>query len=175
MSEPISILGEIVILIRGFMQLEREQVVQYNQDWKVPPDDRLYISVGFLASRPYGNNTTTAPDNTDPENPKLVETTSINERALLTVDVYSFSDEALLRKAEVLMAFGSTAGQQLAERLSLKLGKIPDAFNDLSGVEGAARINRYNLSLPVLYVTSKSSIIEYFDKFTVPPALVVNP
>lgn len=170
-----SILSSLVRLVRGYMQLETDQVVVYNQDWKIPSDDRLYITVGFLASRPYASGTSTAPDLTDPENPKLVETVTINVRDLLSIEIYSVSEEAVLRKNEVLMAMASTAAQQLCERLALKLGKIPDAFNDLSGVEGAARLNRYNLSIPCLYAESKTAIVEYFDKFTVPPAITVNP
>src|ERR1700694_5513757 len=97
--EPIN---NVVELIRSFMNLELDQVVLYNPNWTVPSDDRLYITVAFLAGRPYGGSRTYAMNDAATQ---LVETTTLNSREDYSINIYSRTDEALRRKEEMLMAF----------------------------------------------------------------------
>lgn len=163
----------LVGLIRSYMGLATEQVVVYNQKWRIPSDNRVYISVGYLAQKCY------APALTY-ENPAvgeaggLKEVATINSQETFSINIYSRSDEAILRKDEVILAFNSTAAQQLCEANSIKLARVPIAFTDLSQLDGAAILNRFAITINALCARKQERIVEYFDKFQ-PTGLIINP
>lgn len=159
-------------LLRGFMGLAKDQVVVYNQKWKIPPDKRLYIAVSSLGPvKQYG---ATVETRNSPDNTALLEDVAVASREMLGIDIYSSSQEAVQRKEEVMMAFASTAAQQLCEKWALKLARIPLTFVDASEGEGAARLNRYHLAFAVLRTRTKTSTIEFYNTFP-KPELVIEP
>lgn len=159
-------------LFRAYLGLETDQVVVYNQKWKIPADDRLYVCVASIGpNKPYGGTTEEA---LSPDGLGLDETVSVAMRELLSVDLYSSSQEAVDRKEEILMALRSSLAQQLAEAYSLRIAQIPLSFVDLSGVEGVARLNRFSITIAVLRTRSKTTRIESFATFPT-PGLVLNP
>lgn len=161
----------VIELIRKFMALEKEQVVLYNQNWKVPTDKRIYISVMFRGEKPYGS----AKHYEDRPN-ELVEIITLNSQETYAIDVYSFGPEALDRKEEVLMAFNSTLAQQMQEQHGFKLPLLPLSFRDLSHIEGASNLNRYQLDVAVLRSRQKENVVQYFDQYQIPPkTLIINP
>ncbi len=163
----------VVGLLRAYLGLSQDQVVVYNQKWTLPNDSRLYIVVGSLSQKPYGTSAETraVPDGAGE---KLVEDVSVSSREVLTVDVLSRSQEAVNRKEEVLMALSSQAAQELAEVYAIKIARIPAGPNDVSRVEGTARINRFQYVLPVLRTRTRTTDVESFDKFS-QPSLVIEP
>lgn len=161
----------IIELFRSFMGLDTEQVVLYNQDWKIPADQRLYLSVGFLSERPYGSSR--GYQNSD-DGKALLEVLELHSQEVYSVNVYSFGPEALARKEEVLLAFHSTQAEQLMETYSFKLPNLPLSFTDVSQVEGAARLNRYQITFAVLRTRSRTNVVQYYDKFS-DPSLLINP
>jgi len=173
MASPPNTLNLVIELIRTFMQLERDQVVLYNQNWKVPTDDRLYIAVAFRSEKPYGSSKEYM---NNEDGTALVEVISFNSQETYTISVYSFGPEALERKEEVLMAFNSTLAEQIQEKYGFKLPLLPLSFLDLSDIEGASRLNRYETNVAVLRVRSKTNIVQYFDQFENPPKnILINP
>lgn len=164
----------IVGLLRAFMGLEVNQCVVYNQKWVLPNDSRLYVVVGSLSQKPYGTSAETREVVADDETTKLVEDVSIASREVLTIDLLSRSQEAVNRKEEPLMAFSSYAAQALAETYSLKMPRIPTGPNDVSRVEGTAKINRFQYVVPVLRTRTRSADVPFFDRFT-QPSLVIEP
>lgn len=168
-AAPPRTLNLIVGLIRSYMGLARDQVVIYNQKWKIPADDRVYISVGYLNIKPYGGSSTT-----EPTAEGLKEITTLNSQETLSINVMSRSQEAILRKDEVILAFRSTAGQQLCEANSIKLGQLPVSFVNLSVQEGTAILNRFNVTINALVARVQERIIEYYDQFPT-PALTIEP
>lgn len=163
----------VIELIRVFMGLDRDQVVLYNQNWKIPTDTRLYIAVAFRGEKPYS---TVKEYMNNEEGTALIEVISLSSQETYTITVYSFGPDALERKEEVLMAFNSTLAQQLQEKYGFKLPLLPLSFLDLSDIEGASRLNRYETNVAVLRVRSKTNIVQYFDQFENPPKnILINP
>lgn len=166
-------INNVAELIRAFMELKIEQVVIYNPSWTIPEDDRLYITVAFLGGRPYGSS---REYHMNADESALIEAITINKREDYSINIYSRSDEALNRKDEVVQAFNSTFAQQLSEALSIKMSLLPISFVDLSQLEGAARIYRYNLTIPVLCAKTTERVTQYFNPPEIPPkGLVIDP
>ncbi len=163
----------IVGLIRDFCGLAVDQVTVYNQKWKIPNDERMYVSVGLLSETPYGTQKSNREDVKDGR-PVLIETLAVNIQETLSINVFSRSQAALNRKEEVLLAFSSQQAEQLCEANSIKLGELPVSFVDLSQPEGVARINRYGLTINALSSRKVERIVQYFDKFQ-PTGLIINP
>jgi hypothetical protein len=92
---------------------------------------------------------------------------SINMVATLGIDVISRSNEALLRKEEVLMALASDYSQAQQEANSFNIGKLPmgGQFVNLSPVDGAAIPYRFNISVNIQYFKRKVKAVPYFDDF----------
>lgn len=159
-------------LLRAYMALETEQVVVYNQKWKIPADTRLYISVSSLGPQKQYGATVEYRDNDDQS--ALVEDVATASREMIGVDIYSRGQDALNRKEEVMMALASTAAQQLCERYAIKIARIPLTFVDASGLESTARLNRFHLSFAVLRTRTRSSVVQFYDTFP-KPKLVIEP
>lgn len=151
----------IVALLRSFLGLEDDQAVVYNEKWKIPNDDRLYIVVQALGpQKPYG-----ATVETNSVGEKLIETVAIPSREVIGVDLYSAGQEALDRKDEVLAALASTSAQAISERYSLKIARIPITFSDASRVVGTRRVTRFHVAFAVFRTRTRESAIEFFDNF----------
>lgn len=183
MSKPVAqpmpprTINLLVGLIREYMGLDADQVVIYNQKWRIPADNRLYVVVAYLAQKPYGANTTYETFGQTQEKPTgagLKEVTVVNSQETFTINVYSRGEQALLRKDEIVMALASTAAQQLCEANSIKLGKIPVGMTDLSGLDGAAILNRFAVTINTLCARSQERVVQYYDQFPT-PGLVINP
>lgn len=177
-SEPPSdaVLVGLIELLREFMGLATDQVVIYNSDWRIPSDDRLYISVGLLASKVYGSSNQKIDRLASAGVPgALIEQVIINSADTYTVNVFSSTNEAMLRNWEVIAALGSTIGQQAMELLNFAMSLIPASIVDLSGVEGARRLFRYANTITLLRSRMRENVIQIYDDFTGSPALVINP
>lgn len=167
----------LVGLIRSYMGLKANQVVVYNQKWRIPNDDQIYITVGYLAQKPYGANAVFETFGQTPAKPRgagLKEVISVNSQETFTINAYSRGDEVVLRKDEIVMALASTAAQQLCEANSIKLGKIPVSMTDISGLDGTSMMNRFVVTINALCARSQERVVEYFDEFP-NPGLVINP
>ena len=73
--------------------------------------------------------------------------------------------EALERKEEVLMAINSMYSQGIQEKNSFKIFRNP-SIEDLSALEGAAMLKRYELSVVVFSWYSKVKLADYYEKFS---------
>lgn len=160
----------LVQIIRSFLNVANDQVVVYNQGWKIPADRRLYVSVGLLATRPFGSSRSyeDSPDGT-----KLLEVITLNAQEVFSINIYSYDAEAIQRKDEVIMSFNSTNAQQVMEEFSFKLASLPQSLTDLSELEGAARLYRFQANVAVLRARRKENVVQYYDKFQ-QPSLVIN-
>jgi hypothetical protein len=104
----------------------------------------------------------------------LVETVSANVQESWLVYLFSKSSEARLRIAEVNMALVSTKAQQLQEEYSMKFASTVSNVFDLSHDEGAARLYSFGVRFNTLRAYEKTRVIDYFDKFPIPPEIHTN-
>lgn len=171
MNNTLELIQEIGKVLRAEMGLKQDQTVAYNQAFKIPPDDRLYISVGVLGGRTFAVKTGYENDPTKPQ--ELQQVQGINRQELLSILVYSKDESALERNWEIPVALNSMTAQQTQEANAFKIGNIPLAMTDVSDQEAAARLYRYSLTVAVLVAYRKSASVEFFDSFQ-QPQIITN-
>lgn len=168
---PISPVNRLINGLRTYMELRPEQVVLYNQKWKMPNDDGLYITVGIIGTKPYGNN---REYQNNEDQTALEEVLTQHTQEIYSIHVFSRSQAAVDRKEEILFYLASTACQQDQEAASFKLATIPVSFVDTSLTEGAGRLNKFTITINALRMLTTTRIVQYFDTFQ-SPKLLINP
>lgn len=153
---PILCLRDILI---QEMTLDPSRVNLYNQKFKLPTDEDLFIVIAHTASKAY------RVKNDATVNSNFYDCQYLNVHEIYDISILSRSDEAYFRKEEVLMALASQYAQQVQEQYAFQIARIPSGFNDVSEVEGAARLYRYVISVPVLAWYSKQRTQNYYDTF----------
>lgn len=146
------------ILQKG-MSLDKSQVWIYNQRREIPEDRRLYVVVGLMGMKAYGNNNIV----TSVEGAGLNDNLSQYVQETITVDLFSYTTEAIQRYTEVLGSLKSTYSQKIQEENALKIASIPFSMNEVSQVEGATLLNRISISLMVLRKYDMILGAEYID------------
>lgn len=159
-ATPVPPLQCLCEIIQTEMGLADDQVYVYQQKINIPPDDRIYIAVGELSSKPYSNiNKTVEIDGV------LSEEQSTNFAVQASIDIFSRSTQALFRKEEIILALGSNYAQQIQEAQAIRIARISQAFNNLSQLEASAIPYRFQISVTVQYKVTKTKAIPYYDKF----------
>jgi hypothetical protein len=160
------------ILSRG-MSLGKDQVWVSNQRRSIPEDKRLYVVVGIAGLKAYGNNNksmwvtgSTGPTGgTGQTGPTGTYQDQLSQYMLetISIDLLSYTQEALQRYNEVLGSLRSTYSQQIQELNGMKISEIPVSMNDVSFVEGAALIYRISITLPVFRKYDMILNADYYD------------
>lgn len=179
MSTPVAILPTpvqepiitLVQLIRDELALERQQVVVYNQKWRIPPTGSLFIVVGFENSTPYSWSKNYIPNLKE----QLVSVQTMNAAELYKITLYCSEAESRIRKNEIVLAMSSDRSERLQEQYQFKIANLSDSFLDTSAVEATARLNRYDISVKLLTSYTKNTSVPYFDEFPSPPRILIQP
>lgn len=150
-------------IIKDGMSLDDSQIWIYNQRREIPQDKKLYIVVGLLSSSVYGN---TALQSTDPLVTDMPETITQYVKESITVNLFSYTTEALERYPEVIGSMMSTYAQRIQEAQALKISPIPTNVNDVSQVEGPSLLNRTSITLQVLRKYDMILNADYYDRIT---------
>lgn len=149
-------------IIKQFMGLSADQIYIYNQKFRIPPDDRIYVAVRFLQAKPFSNvikyGSTSG----------LQATQESNFYSQIMVDIFGTTIDALDRKEEIVMALKSVYSQQQQQLNSLSIAALPISFNDLSQLEGSAIPYRFNITVAMQYLVKKLADVSYFDDFDAP-------
>lgn len=170
------ILIALVEIVRTFMGLDNDQVVIYNSNWRIPPDNRLYVTISFLASRPIGTSVEYVDRLATEDAPAaLIERVTVQNQETYTLNAFSSTLEARLRNWEIAAALASTLAQQIMERVGFCLAKMPIGVADVSALEGAARLTRMANTIPLIRSNTRESVVSYFDNFIGSPDIVINP
>ena len=149
-------LGLVAEIIRRELDLHSNQVYIYNQEFKIPPDERLYISVGIGTLKPFGNIKTR-----DPLTDQTIH--QINMQAMLDINIMSKSEAALDKKEEVLMAFQSDYGQNQQTINGFYIAPITTNLTNLSNIEGSSIPYRFHFSTNIQYLVEKRQGFEYYE------------
>lgn len=167
MDEPIKVVAGV---LQSELGLKPDQVMLYNQKFDIPPDDRLYVTLSLLGSRTFGASTRYE---NNPISDELQETQRVNQQQMLSITLMSRSSEARVNNWRVPAALVSTYSQQQQEANSIKIGQVPTSMNDVSDVEGTARLNKYSLTFLVLAAYSYVKPTQFFDSFG-GPEIITN-
>jgi hypothetical protein len=173
-EEPLEVINRLVILFRENLGLDQKHVVTYNQMIPIPPDETLFVAVGILDSKPYASSLSYR-DTSTPGNPQLTEHQSANTRDVFSIHFMSRNNEARRRRHEFIFAVTGTRAQQMQDAHGFAIARLPIGLVDASITEGAERLNRYNMTLAVLSVASRSGPVDFFDSYKGSPALVTQP
>lgn len=150
-------------ILKNGMSLADSQIWIYNQRREIPQDKKLYIVVGLLSSSVYGN---TNLQSTDPLITNIPETITQYVKETITVNLFSYTTEALERYPEVVGSMMSTYSQRTQEAQALKIFPIPTNVNDVSAVEGPSLLNRTSITLQVLRKYDMILNADYYDRIT---------
>lgn len=162
-------------LIQSQLELPEGSVMIYNQKWNIPSTPGVFVSLGFEWSKVFGTTIQVGDGERQPDGTTgLVETTSCNVQERWTATIFSRSPEARLRCHEIALALNSTEAQQLQEQYSFKIANVPEGPIDISREEGTAIIYAFQVRFSTLRAYEKTRVIDYFDKFSVPPEIHTN-
>lgn len=154
---PLQLLCDV---IQKEMELDSTQVYLWDQKIFIPQDSRLYIAVGVLNAKPFGN--TNRPDGSGLG---LEADQSVNMLAQCSVDILSRGPEARDRKEEIILALQSDYAQSQQEMNSFYVAKISTSFVNLSQEDGAAIPYRFNIAINIQYFYRKIKGVPYYDDF----------
>lgn len=162
-----------VEVIRDFMGLQANQVVVRDQNFKIPTDQRLYVIVGMVDSRPYSAQSYMETRYTPPPDPEpfQVEVTRTQLRENIQIDIMSRDKKAILQRNDVYLAVNSIRCKQAQEENNFKIARIPTNFVNTSAAEGGSNLNRFTMTIPCLtwyekVVTLSPTGGDYYDDFT---------
>lgn len=68
---------------------------------------------------------------------------------MVQIDIMSVTNEARVRKEEVIMALAGIYAQQICEQYCLKIAHIPSGFVDVSANENTAQLKRYAITIVI--------------------------
>lgn len=142
---PQTTMDIIRLILINQMCLAQDRVNIYDNKWVTPDYEEMFIVVEYRSGKNIGNNRRFI-NESDFQVPIEVQTVNMLEK--IVVGVFSRNDEAQLRKEEVLMAIMSSYAQLMQENFAFKICRSAD-IEDLSVLEGAAMLKRYDIELSV--------------------------
>jgi hypothetical protein len=164
------IIDVICDLIKAQLALPQERVWIYNQKARIPDSPGLFVEVVFNRSKPFAATSVCRDDAVG----NFTEYQSTNVQETYTVELYSRDESAFTRSPEIIFALTGARAQQAQETYGFKFGDIPTDFHDLSFIEASARLFRQAITFNALRPHNTERVIEYFDKFSIPPSIHVN-
>jgi hypothetical protein len=158
------LIGTPLILFCDILQnqlgLDNNHIYLWDQKLIEPKDYSLYIAVGVMNSRPFGNT-----NYWDGANQTSIQ--SINMLDTLSVDAISRGPQARDQRANILMALNSNYSEQQQEFNSFNIGLLPanSQFTNLSIIDGAAIPYRFRISINMQYFVTLTKNPPYYSNF----------
>jgi len=158
--------GILVDIVKQEMALADTSIWIANQNKKIPNDDGLYVTVGMIDGRVLANNKTTIPTSGG-----MSEIQKVVMLENIQIDILSKSNNAILRRYELLTSISSVYSQQQQEKFGFKIFKIPASFINASSAEGGSNLNRFSMVIPCHVWYNKMKAIptingDYYNDFT---------
>lgn len=149
----------IVDIIRTELELDQQHVWIQSQNRKIPPNSEdLFVVVGCVDFKPISSKSYFDPK-TDSERQVAYG------RAQIQIDIFSRSNEARIRRSEVLMALNSFYSKGVQDSKQFKIFELPSSFINLSGLAGGSDINRFALRFYAMVSEVKEKSSSYYEVF----------
>lgn len=149
----------VVDIIRSEMGLDQQHVWIQSQNRKIPPNSQdLFVVVGCVDFKPISSKSY-FDQNTDEERQVVYG------RAQVQVDIFSRSNEARVRRSELLMALNSFYSKGVQDKKQFKIFELPSSFINLSGLAGGSDINRFALRFYAMISEVKEKSSSYYEIF----------
>ena len=160
--EPIKIIGDILV---NCMTLDSQQIIIYNQDFKVPETSDLFIVLQYSSSPNVLYNTNQfLPADEGVEGAQ--QNLSMLAKENYIINVLSKNDESRLRKEEVILSLNSDFSRNQQELYQFQIARLSNSFTNVSELEGAGMLNRFALNISLTAHYSKTVPTVYYDDFT---------
>jgi hypothetical protein len=156
-DEPDIILCDI---ITEELSLDADRVVVYDQNFKAPKDDAIYVIIALQQSKIIGST-----NRYDPETDKEKKCVSLSQR--YNVEITSRNRTAQTRYPEIVAALTSTYSQQQQEENQIKIFRAGDVL-DLSFIEASSALHRYRIPVIINSVKTYEKEITPFEYFPDP-------
>jgi hypothetical protein len=141
------------------MELEEDHVNIFNQRWKIPPYEDMFIVLQCLPSKTLSNRSTVKYNPTTGDYEEILD---MNNQEKIVISIFSRNMDALLRKEEAIMSLCSVYSQQLQEANSFHIARIAPV-EDLTMLEGAAQLYRYDIPVTILSWQQRTKTVEYYN------------
>lgn len=149
----------IVNIIRTEMGLSQQNIWIQSQNRKIPPQSKeLYCVVGVTNFKPISSKSRFLPETQQEEQ-------TMYGRCDVQVDLMSRSNEARVRRSELLMALNSYYSKNVQDGDCFRIFELPTMFINTSGLQGGSDINRFTLIIPTMISEVKVKETPYYDKF----------
>ena len=142
--------------------LDDERVNIYNQKWKIPPTEGLYIVVEYRGSPKILSSRNGKASN----GLELEEHQEVNALESLSIILFSKDLSALQMKERAVMALYSVYSQQIQESNGFKIFRNPTVV-DVSEAEASARLYRFDIEVKVLAWYTNVKATDFFDSHKV--------
>jgi hypothetical protein len=173
--EPIKVIADIIKteldlddLWDKVAQANVPRVMIYNQRFKPPTTDGLYVVLSYVSGVVIGNNNYAADDSDD----YFTEYQELAMQELIQIDAMSANDEARIRNKEIIMALTSIYAQQQTDKYLMQLARMPAGFTDLSELEASARMNRYTSRIMIKALYRKAKEVDPYVSIQTPEVQV---
>lgn len=167
--EPVVLLSQWA---REYLGIPATRSYIYNQKWNIPPEPQMFQVFSILSDLPYASGLSYA---NDPVTGDLMETVLTNCRSMIQWELWSRNADARIARFRAAAFLHSTACEQLCEKSGFAVASAPISFSDISYQDGAARMNRYQLTFAVLTSDAQTRAVESFNHYPKPnPAFIVN-
>ena len=156
-------LQAVADIIKTGLNLTSEQIWLYTQRRNIPTTKGLFVIVGRVSLRPYGNNAVQ-------EGSDLTSGQWMQE--MVSIDLLSANFEAFDKVPNLLGALASPYSLFKQEQLGLHIAKVPLSIVDTSSLEGASMVFRNTITLQVLSAYKQTNTATFFDPDTIQYSLV---
>jgi hypothetical protein len=149
-------------IIATEMGLSDDRVIIYNQNFRIPAYDDLFVVIEYKGTpKVISNRNVFVPVEGDVS---PTEEQNLNTQESIVVGLFSKNMEALQRKEEAVMALASIYSQQVQEANDFQIAKIAP-IEDLSALEASALLYRFDIPVTVLAWYKKQKTADYYDSF----------
>lgn len=161
----------LVEVLAEFMELEDGQIWVRDQNVTIPPDGKLYITVGMIGVPMQVHNKSEIETRIEDGQPVVYEINSLQRLENIQIDLMSRTIEAQQRNWEVLAAMKSIAGRQAQEANSFRIFEQSYSVINTSDAEGGSQLNRITVTIPCYVWYKKEKALsatsgDYYDKFS---------
>lgn len=146
------------------LEISEDRVMIFNQKWNIPTYDHMFLLLQCQPSQTLSSRNYTKENS---ETGEFEEIQELNLKEHIIVSVFSRNMEAFERKEEVVAALYSIHSQQLQEKNSFKILNRNASIEDLTVLEGAAQLYRYDIPIILATWYQKKKKVDFYDQFPV--------
>lgn len=147
----------LATIIQNEMSIPDGRIVLYDQNFKAPKDDEIYIIISTGLDNIISN--TNKFDHVLNE-----QVQKIQRNTTFNIEITSKNEDAKIRRHEVLMAINSNYAQRMMEENNIRIFRTPN-IQDLSFIEGSSALHRYRISVIINSMEIKRSSTDYYENF----------